>query len=202
MKKHGITLIELLVVMAIIIVIAGITLPSFYLMSRGRSLQNAAVLITKTLSAARQMAIARQVYSFVEVDSFGDPVPDGFQTEGERTRYVEFDVPNNRYHISFWVNKKATSYKKAEKHYKKLIVKEWIKLPDKIEFYKRGDYHYPPAYIKFKPNGAAYLPGSGAPTIFDFAIVDAMTLDNDEEKIKTRIIEVTGITGSTKVYEK
>ena len=134
------------------------------------------------------MAIARQVYSYDN---------NGFQTVGEKSRYVEFDVENNRFRTYFWVTKKPNI-----KQYKKIIIGEWQELPEKIEFYESGDYNFPPAYIKFKPNGSAYTPDSGAPVIFDFAIVDTKTIEGDEAQAKTRIIEVIGVTGLARVHEK
>jgi len=202
-KYRAFTLVELLVVIAIITTIAGIALPLYSRMFRGVHLTNASRLITQTLSAARQMAITQQVYSCSVEDDAGNVV---FETKGERSRYVEFDVANNRLRTYFWTRKDG-------QRYKQITVGEWEVLPQTIEFYEsdtykwygpndKSDYYkHPPEYIRFKPNGTAYSSESpDSPTVFDFAIVD--TNSGEGAKSKTRVVTVQGVTGMARAEAK
>jgi len=196
-KYRAFTLVELLVVIAIITTIAGIALPLYSRMFRGLHLTNASRLITQTLSAARQMAVTQKVYLY----SY-----DGTEITGERSRYVEFDVPANRLRTYFWTRKNG-------QRYKQITVGEWEVLPQTIEFYasdtykwygpnNKSDYYkHPPEYIRFKPNGTAFSSESpDSPTVFDFAIVD--TNSGEGAKSKTRVVTVQGVTGMARSEAK
>jgi len=197
-KYRAFTLVELLVVIAIITTIAGIALPLYSRMFRGVHLTNASRLITQALSAARQMAVTQQVYSFTD--------DDGTEIKGERSRYVEFDIPGNRLRTYFWTRKNS-------QRYKQITVGEWEALPQTIEFYasdtykwygpnNKSDYYkHPPEYIRFKPNGTAFSSESpDSLTVFDFAIVD--TNSGEGAKSKTRVVTVQGVTGMARSETK
>ncbi len=182
-RDKGVTLMELLTVIAIIGMMAAITLPAFHLMARGHKLNSSAKLITDTLSSARGLAITHR-----------------------RTHYVEFDDDSARQRIRiFYVVEGGDISNPDDRE----TVGEWKDLPEPIVFMDQEKvsinppdliYRWPPDYVQFKANGGA-SGGSMGFTIIDPTTYDGNPPFNDTgllQKSKTCHITVINVTGRVK----
>ena len=146
------TLIELLTVIAIIGILAAITVPAFHTMGRNTRLRTAAKMLTDTLSQARQMAVSQRQSYYVEFDT-------------------NIDAPRVRI---FYLDRNGGGNPNIADD--RIGATEWLYLPEPVKFVTQPLVSYlpPPLWFKFKPNGGAdnnVTPGTNR----SFGIFDAST---------------------------
>ena len=187
-RDKGVTLMELLTVIAIIGMMAAITLPAFHLMARGHKLNSSAKLITDTLSSARGLAITYRLSYWVELDC-------------ETTLSPERD----RLRIYYMIGGGNPDSIAQADYDQRVTVGKWKKLPEPVVFFPDVDDGYKPPQerLKFKANGGIVGPNGNFPA--NFTIVESTTLEGPNPrsqeqlaKAKTCNIKLNNVTGRVK----
>ena len=177
-KQRAFSLIELLVVMAIIAIIAGITIPAFTHLGKAQSLTSAGASLLDQLALARQTAVSQN--RVVEVRFYQrleDPTQPANAT-GNPARFRSFrtmvydEQVNNAFAQTTMQNFPTRVVLCEDKTFSTLICSYPTHVPSRdvkkqIETLPSNEKDVPYQYIRFKPTGGTDLSITGTPAPVD-----------------------------------